>query len=144
MSTGAKLLALLVMAGALGGGYLYIRALQAERTVATNEAKTARDDLATANTTIKTLRADATKQADRIRTYQRNQDAIATDLAEKNDQYNRLLESNEQARIWAAGRLPDDVAGLHHHPVRTGAADYLRQGSAGADAVRTAGDGAPQ
>lgn len=144
MSLGAKLLALLVLAGALGGGYLYVRALQAERTVATNEAKTAKDDLATATETIKTLRADATKQADRTRAYQRDRDAIATTLAEKTDQYNRLLESHEQARIWAAGRLPDDVAGLHRHPAYTGAAGYLRQGSAGADAVRTAGDSAQQ
>lgn len=141
MSLGAKLLALLVMLGALGGGYLYTRELIAERTVAVNAEKKAQEDLDRATATIKTLRDDAKKQAARATAYQRDRDRISTDLAEKNNQYQRLLEQNEQARTWAAGRLPDPIAGLHHHPTYTGTADYLRQGSASADALHAAGDG---
>ncbi|WP_448647194.1 Rz-like lysis system protein LysB [Pseudomonas mohnii] len=107
--------------------------------LATQDAKTAREDadrnLATAKTLQTTLEGERSAQT----TLRAQQDQLRQGLAKRELTIEALKRENAELRDWAAQSLPDAARRLRERPALTGA-DAYRQWLSGRDAVQPAGN----
>ena len=129
-----RLIAAAVAGLALFAAWQYVRALQADLQTARQEARTAKQGNAERDETIKLMNADA-RAAELARVKLEGQrDGIRLALAEREQQFRRLLNENAALRAWSDTDLPPDVIRLHEHGPIVGAEAY-RQANTDRDAV---------
>jgi len=107
--------------------------------LATQDAKTAREDADRNLTTAKTLQATLVQERSAQATLRTQQDQLRQGLAKRELTIEALKRENAELRDWAAQSLPDAARRLRERPALTGA-DAYRQWLSGRGAVQPAGN----
>jgi LysB family phage lysis regulatory protein len=107
--------------------------------LATQDAKTAREDADRNLATAKTLQATLEQERSAQTTLRTQQDQLRQGLAKRELTIEALKRENAELRDWAAQSLPDAARRLRERPALTGA-DAYRQWLSGRGAVQPAGN----
>ena len=107
--------------------------------LATQDAKTAREDADRNLATAKTLQATLVQERSAQATLRTQQDQLRQGLAKRELTIEALKRENAELRDWAAQSLPDAARRLRERPALTGA-DAYRQWLSGRGAVQPAGN----
>ena len=107
--------------------------------LATQDAKTAREDADRNLATATTLQATLVQQRSAQTSLRTQQDQLRQGLAKRELTIEALKRENAELRDWAAQSLPDAARRLRERPALTGAAAY-RQWLSGRGAVQPAGN----
>ena len=107
--------------------------------LATQDAKTAREDADRNLATAKTLQATVEQERSAQTTLRAQQDQLRQGLAKRELTIEALKLENAELRDWAAQSLPDAARRLRERPALTGA-DAYRQWLSGRGAVQPAGN----
>ena len=107
--------------------------------LATQDAKTAREDADRNLTTAKTLQATLVQERSAQATLRTQQDQLRQGLVKRELTIEALKRENAELRDWAAQSLPDAARRLRERPALTGA-DAYRQWLSGRGAVHPAGN----
>jgi LysB family phage lysis regulatory protein len=107
--------------------------------LATQDAKTAREDADRNLATAKTLQATLEQERSAQTTLRTQQDQLRQGLAKRELNIEALKRENAELRDWAAQSLPDAARRLRERPALTGA-DAYRQWLSGRGAVQPAGN----
>ncbi|WP_130932213.1 Rz-like lysis system protein LysB [Pseudomonas sp. Sample_24] len=107
--------------------------------LATQDAKTAREDADRNLATAKTLQSTLEQERSAQTTLRTQQDQLRQGLAKRELTIEALKRENAELRDWAAQPLPDAARRLRERPALTGA-DAYRQWLSGRGAVQPAGE----
>lgn len=107
--------------------------------LATQDAKTAREDADRNLETAKTLQATLEQERSAQTSLRTQQDLLRQGLAKRELTIEALKRENAELRDWAAQSLPDAARRLRERPALTGA-DAYRQWLSGRGAVQPAGN----
>jgi len=107
--------------------------------LATQDAKTAREDADRNLATAKTVQATLEQERSAQTTLRTQQDQLRQGLAKRELTIEALKRENAELRDWAAQSLPDAARRLRERPALTGA-DAYRQWLSGRGAVHPAGN----
>lgn len=107
--------------------------------LATQDAKTAREDADRNLATAKTLQATLEQERSAQTTLRTQQEHLRQGLAKRELNIEALKRENAELRDWAAQSLPDAARRLRERPALTGA-DAYRQWLSGRGAVQPAGN----
>ena len=107
--------------------------------LATQDAKTAREDADRNLATAKTLQSTLEQERSAQTTLRTQQDQLRQGLAKRELTIEALKRENAELRDWAAQSLPDAARRLRERPALTGA-DAYRQWLSGRGAVQPAGN----
>jgi len=107
--------------------------------LATQDAKTAREDADRNLATAKTLQATLEQERSAQTTLRTQQEQLRQGLAKRELTIEALKLENAELRDWAAQSLPDAARRLRERPALTGA-DAYRQWLSGRGAVQPAGN----
>jgi len=107
--------------------------------LATQDAKTAREDADRNLATAKTLQTTLEQERSAQTTLRTQQEQLRQGLAKRELTIEALKHENAELRDWAAQSLPDAARRLRERPALTGA-DAYRQWLSGRGAVQPAGN----